>query len=99
GSVLSWIIHHCGHDEEGFKNAIMHLTQILTQRRQGAKKSIGFELLTSPLAGEGPGVRGCRQSLGQVHNPVSKRSKRVESEGNFWGKQSQLGFGFSASSE
>ncbi len=35
--------------------AIMHLTQILTPRRQGAKKSVGFELLPSPLAGEGPG--------------------------------------------
>src|SRR5438093_4680494 len=47
----------------------MYLTQILTQRRQGAKKSVGFELLPSPLAGEGPGVRGCGQSLAQVHNP------------------------------
>ena len=45
------------------------LDTILMQRRQGAKKSVGFEPLPSPLAGEGPGVRGCRQSLGQVHNP------------------------------
>ena len=55
--------------KETIRYAIMHLTQILTPRRQGAKESIGFELLPSPLAGEGRGVRGCRQSLGQVHNP------------------------------
>ena len=43
---------------------IMHLTQILTQRRQGAKKSIGFELLPSPLAGEGAGGEGLLPILG-----------------------------------
>src|SRR5947208_1051615 len=32
------------------------------------------ELLPSPLVGEGPGVRGCPQSLGQVHNPAHHSS-------------------------
>src|SRR5437773_5487517 len=35
------------------------------------------ELLPSPLVGEGPGVRGCPQSLGQVHNPVIHHSSFV----------------------